>query len=1189
VIVLDAGYEYDTPKAWSPSRYAFGHVCQPGAHTYGWGCFGLMPPVIQTAANFSANTPQRIYFVTTAFGSLPPQGTRINPSGALPTPGDGYSHPLNLTSNINSAANLATIGNVAANDPSAVIFFAQGPSYYTFDGFEFISNSTYAARPPTSSGYTTVEIADVGEGDRGARSVNVTNGGKTAYADGMFHLISHNYPWIQRCHIDSPTGPDMTAKLISPNANHTFFCDTYATHMVQGQSMVEFSWQNRVNGDMDVTVPGMASGGTKYSLTQCLAGATTSGDATLGNACVVDTSFQCDGATSGQCFKILFAVAQNATVATCTAALGTYPVLSNTPACFNSGVHTLMLDTVPATAPSRCYGNWTNPASDGSDCAAHWVGGGIWAAGTERAMISDAFQVAFDSSLTPQFTITGCTNTTTSTTCPQSSVDGTWLVGKETNNYSLTFTGSANTLWRSTHAIIAGMALPPGGGQTVIGTNQATVINSPTSATYTFTNIGGTFVPWYPIMIVDTAQVGGYENRNPRYQNPTSELDITPHSGIAKLSSTAAPYYGIDYCAVTVGDGTTGTKWSRRSSNQLIKGQSFAARCFLYAGTSGFTATGLNCSTSPCPASFMSAGIDIGSDITIDSVTVVNSTTLDFTAFVCDGITVHPGCQPQIMADMGGSRGVNDTAHAGPQFEHIYLHGAGQVLHTAVAWRGGTDPGPANTPCAGNALNNPSWFCYMSGGREIQQGVRAEGSGFSFRDSFIDNIWQYGRGAYTDAQGLILINGSGPTEILNNYIVASAEPIFSGGGGSTWNNGDAQNPNDVTIANNYIYKPPWWYNYGIGLNLPSPPGGFPRLTFLVKNQREQKSGARWEYKNNIMDGNFWGAFGQYAAFNETPRMNLCCGYESDIYSHDNATINNNQGLNIFGTDGNCTPGAIKLEPNCASGVFPPTQLYRFYMFNELFTFNQNESSPAIGYGSKVDPRELTVGQMQNHTELNHVTFTMQGNLTVRATVGLVYANMSADGLGPTGSCGLPDGRTIGPLGRASINLWIRNSIFFNGANGACGLAPGDYSILPRASGVDINRRWTGTVWPHGRADAMRGVNITNNYVGVSGEPSPFTQFANPLAATYLLDPNVGLTADYTLVGNYTNGTVRSQMLAGYIGPSATKTTDGVTAGVIMPRLLSAIANTANGGPPRNPALNIKRGSGLKFGAGLKVR
>lgn len=1286
VIVLDPEpIQYWTPVGNAPDHlYANATNCIRNWWSSGnVSCHGWMPPTFQ--ANPAA--PQFIYFISGQYAAVPPVGTRVNPSDVLP--GDGYSHPLNLQPNINPKTQMALITTPKDLNGGGTLFFGDGPMNYQFDGVEITSQSIAIPRPnhapftasdpPENYGHTSSPLVyTVGEGRTGGRALSISNTGfMKVHQDGVVRTINTGTPWIIVCHMDGPKGPDMMSILITPNVNHTIFCDTIYSHLAQGQTEITWSWNARINGDLDISQPALTAGGTKYSVNsgQCANGpvpayapkatSTDSQEPPLGNVCVVDTQFQCDGVSLGQCFKVQFVPAQNATVATCNAAATattTAALADNVPQCYNDGVHSFFIDTPPATAPAICFGPWPNPAPDGSDCAAHWQGGGAWAAGTERIMTTDGIRVAFDAGLTPQFTIpagtAGCMDNTLGIACDRSPIDGALMFRDASatgagaaHNYTVNFAGN-NTAWQipgtgtlaaavtsnassitltatspkpnpeaylridSEYFLVAGNTNFPTisvnrgrlgtigqahaqGATVVVGPRlmnnifaaiQTTTVTSPTSAALTFTeNVNG----WFMAQLQMTMWGGTQSpfDTDTRYQNPASEFDNVPKAAIQRIPTPNQPYYGIDFCSLPIGDGSLGAQYSRFTENHLVKGRSYTIRCYLYNGTgtvcpgsSCYTTTNLACninSPTPCPDSFATPvpGLDFGADMPIDSVNVVNSTTMDITFFVCDGTTLHPGhgqanlCTPQIMADMG--------AYNGPNFEHTYVHGSGRVVHTGNAG----DPGPAGSDCAGDvettaAANTPGaqWQCTMQGGQTSQQGLQMECHNCSFRDSFMDNIWAIVSGAFgaAETQGLYALVGTGAHEWRNNFLVAGAEITFSGGSGSPQTVSSGSNVCDFYLYHNYYYRPRWWLNRGIGL-VGAAGAATDSQMMENKNMREQKGGCRWEYSSNVHEENFYGYVQTYASTNYTTRIvqnqpNMCCMFSNDIYFHDNLFVRVNIDFDFYGHDPACVIGGSGWGTYCGDGIFPPWSAHRAYSYDELYLQNKGSAtqSPVSNSWGNI-PYQVNTGATIRYVALNHDTFEFQTPLVTQNTTGYLFnANP------PDVSCAAG----VGPMGRDLRDIWIQNTIFPSGistAGSSCG--PGVWAVWPSTTtpnaqpNTDLSHRFAGNIWTRGFfSNIAGGINTTTNYLEPSAGPLPFMTYASTVPNTYLLDAGVGyFTGNYNPTGNNTGTGVVTGATSKWISPTCNGTagtgcvtTDNLPSGYIKTALDAATSGVLTG-------------------------
>ncbi len=108
-------------------------------------------------------------------------------------------------------------------------------------------------------------------------------------------------------------------------------------------------------------------------------------------------------------------------------------------------------------------------------------------------------------------------------------------------------------------------------------------------------------------------------------------------------------------------------------------------------------------------------------------------------------------------------------------------------------------------------------------------------------------------GSCGDAQA---VNGGmgdlpmGPYKIVDNFLEASGENLMFGGGEGT------QNPQDIEIRQNHLFKPMIWMR-----GQPGFVGGTNGNAFIVKNHMELKNAVRVLFEGNILE-NTWGGFTQ---------------------------------------------------------------------------------------------------------------------------------------------------------------------------------------------------------------------------------------------------------------------------------------------------------------------------------------
>ncbi len=138
---------------------------------------------------------------------------------------------------------------------------------------------------------------------------------------------------------------------------------------------------------------------------------------------------------------------------------------------------------------------------------------------------------------------------------------------------------------------------------------------------------------------------------------------------------------------------------------------------------------------------------------------------------------------------------------------------------------------------------------------ETQVGISLNGTNYvAVVDSYLSDFHcTAGTGTCTDAHGIAGGLGShvdGPFKIENNYLEASGESVFFGGGAAT------VTPADIEIRRNHFFKPWQW--------MPGNPkfvGALDGHPFIVKNHLELKNATRVLVEANLMENN-WGGFSQ---------------------------------------------------------------------------------------------------------------------------------------------------------------------------------------------------------------------------------------------------------------------------------------------------------------------------------------
>ncbi len=162
----------------------------------------------------------------------------------------------------------------------------------------------------------------------------------------------------------------------------------------------------------------------------------------------------------------------------------------------------------------------------------------------------------------------------------------------------------------------------------------------------------------------------------------------------------------------------------------------------------------------------------------------------------------------------------------------------------------GVEPGGV----ADHIIVDRSWL-HGTAQDETQVGVSLDGTNFvAVADSYFSDFHcTSGTGTCTDSHAVAGGIGShldGPFKIENNFLEASGESVFFGGGAAT------VTPADIEIRRNHFFKP-WQWMPGNPKFVGSPDGH----PFVVKNHVELKNATRVLVEANLME-NTWGGFSQ---------------------------------------------------------------------------------------------------------------------------------------------------------------------------------------------------------------------------------------------------------------------------------------------------------------------------------------
>lgn len=245
--------------------------------------------------------------------------------------------------------------------------------------------------------------------------------------------------------------------------------------------------------------------------------------------------------------------------------------------------------------------------------------------------------------------------------------------------------------------------------------------------------------------------------------------------------------------------------------------------------------------------------------------------------------------------------------------------------------------------------------CYIHGhsnGTVMKFGVRLDCSYGAVVDSDVSDFHSIG----FDAQAIAGINGPGPFKIINNYLEASGENIFFGGGAS----GIRDNiPSDIEIRHNHLYKSLHWR-----VDHPTYAGKH----WTIKNLFELKNGQRVLFDGNLLE-NSWAdlPIGQSGyAILLTVRTENGAAPNSDV---SDITISNN-------IIRHCGAGITLSGSDDGVGIISK----RIHIYNNLF---EDISGPLYGDQNVNGPNDGIIIKMGEPRDviIDHNTFLQTGAIT----------------------------------------------------------------------------------------------------------------------------------------------------------------------------------------------------------------
>jgi hypothetical protein len=126
----------------------------------------------------------------------------------------------------------------------------------------------------------------------------------------------------------------------------------------------------------------------------------------------------------------------------------------------------------------------------------------------------------------------------------------------------------------------------------------------------------------------------------------------------------------------------------------------------------------------------------------------------------------------------------------------------------------------------------------------LKHGLYLNSASTTVKNSYVSDF----KSADQDSQAILIINGTGPFRISNNYLEASGENLLIGGGDPAIPN---LVPSDIEITHNSFSKPVKWRNPHVGSIVANP--AWDGSNWSVKNLLELKLGIRVLIEGNTLE------------------------------------------------------------------------------------------------------------------------------------------------------------------------------------------------------------------------------------------------------------------------------------------------------------------------------------------------
>jgi len=400
--------------------------------------------------------------------------------------------------------------------------------------------------------------------------------------------------------------------------------------------------------------------------------------------------------------------------------------------------------------------------------------------------------------------------------------------------------------------------------------------------------------------------------------------------------------------------------------------------------------------------------------------------------------------------------------------------------------------GCPNPPVLPHDITWDRMYVHGDATHDLQQGIDGNQISVAVVDSYI-----HMKG--TDTQAFVAYMTPGPIKLNNNHLEAAGENVLIGGSGR---GAGGWVPSDITVTNNYLYKPLSWVT-------PSLNG-----TWVVKNSFELKSAQRVLFDSNIIE-NKWSAGQVGGAFLFTIRTSQ----SGDIAVVHDVTVTNNifknvvRGFDLMEADYMCGTTSY---PNCHNAG----DTDRIVISNNLVTLG--------------DPTQT--GWINQHTGL--IAFSTgydQINKAYPPVKDVVVQHNSVVS-NPNGPCwnavyfGAPQAWKLPFPYPPTNNVWILDNVLCRqptgdwGLHGTSGLT--QYMGTPGTPPYDLTQRFYG--------------NVMYVPVGDKVQAFPPHNYATTVPMVYANQS----TADYQLVSPYWTDTSDGQLagvnFTGYTAQSTGK-------------------------------------------------